>query len=321
MSEADLQRQRRLNELTADTSYDTRTCPQLRRANNRFELNKNCNHQTTHKLSDGKPVKSIEAWGDCCDELDILDGKPPRSSLKTARVPTHKPQPKPQSKPTSTSAKSAPSKKEWKGWGNVKPKTDKPQSDVNEEKLARIKQQYEADKAEEARQQQLRENQELLDELGVSTKTPAERAREALAAKQKKDEAFWKLVDESVPARDAAKPTLDLSSMTVVRDQKTRDAIKQGLQLEHDNFDVGMLGDGTYMVSDNETKKVYRAGKRKTRKSHKAKGKSHKAKGKSHKAKGKSHKAKGKSHKAKGKSHKAKGKSHKAKGKRKTRKH
>ena len=301
----ELETQRRLNELTEGSRYDTRTCPKLRRANNRFELNKNCNHQTTHKLSDGKPVKSIEAWGDCCDELDILDGKPPRSSLKTARVPKDKPQPKPT--PPPTSAKSAPPKKVWKGWGSVKPKKAKPQSDINEEKLSGIQKQYDAFKAEEAHQQQLRENQELLDELGVSTKTPEERAREALAAKEKKDEALWKLVDESVAARDASKPTDDLSTMKLVTDQKTRDAIKQRLKLEHDDFDVGMLGDGTYIISDKVTRKVHkvpplpaqpgrtrRGGKRKTRKSHKRKGKTNKRRGKTNKRRGKSHKAKGK---------------------------
>jgi hypothetical protein len=53
----------------------------------------------------------------------------------------------------------------------------------------------------------------------------------------------------------------------------------------HDEFEAKEQGSG---VTD------AKGGKRKTRKSHKAKGKSHKAKGKSHKAKGKSHKAKGK---------------------------
>jgi hypothetical protein len=53
----------------------------------------------------------------------------------------------------------------------------------------------------------------------------------------------------------------------------------------HDEFEAKEQGAGSTGA---------KGGKRKTRKSHKAKGKSHKAKGKSHKAKGKSHKTKGK---------------------------
>ena len=180
----------------------------------------------------------------------------------------------------------------------------------------------------EARQQQLRVNQELLDELGDSTKTPEERAREALTTEEKEKaywEAFDKLVnetvaardtdetvaardtDETVAARDASKPTDDYSTMELVTEQVTRDAFKERYQLGHDDFDVGMLGDGTYRVSDNVTKKVYkvpplpaqpgrthRGGKRKTRKSHKRKGKTNKRKGKTNKRRGKSRKAKGK---------------------------
>jgi hypothetical protein len=185
----------------------------------------------------------------------------------------------------------------------------------------------------EARQQQLRVNQELLDELGDSTKTPEERAREALTTEEKEKaywEAFDKLVDETVAARDtdetvaardtdetvaardASKPTDDYSTMELVTEQETRDAFKERYQLGHDDFDVGMLGDGTYRVSDNVTKKVYkvpplpaqpgrthRGGKRKTRKSHKRKGKTNKRRGKTNKRRGKTNKRRGKSHKAK----------------------
>ena len=128
-----------------------------------------------------------------------------------------------------------------------------------------------------------------------------------------------------VRASEADKRTIDDHGATAMG--FTREDFLKNLMEVHDKFEAKEQGSGstgagsTGAGSTGAGSTGAKGGKRKTRKSHKAKGKSHKAKGKSHKAKGKSHKAKGKTHKAKGKSHKAKGKTHKAKGKRKTRKH
>jgi hypothetical protein len=269
MSKPDLERQARLNELTEGSKHDTRTCPKLRRANNRFELNKNCNHQKTHQLSDGKPVKSIEAWGDCCDELDRLDGKTPRSTLKTRRAPkvADTPTPNPATKPT-------PVKSKWKGWGKQPTQTQK-----NEERFKTIKRMIEAPEGEE----------EEMVARRLAQPAPA---------------------PPTVLRQETPKPpVMPLEGLQLVQDPIQRRLYKNKHNIEHDDFDLGKLPDGTHIVSDNINKKVYKAGKK------------NKSKGKSRKAKGKSHKRNGKSHKAKGKSRKAKGKSHKTKGKRKTRKH
>ena len=276
MSKPDLERQRRLNELTADQ----RTCVRLRQGGiqNRFELDKNCDHQTTHTLLNGKPVKSIEVWGDCCDELDILDRKTPRSTLKTPRAPKVADTPTP-----NLATKPTPVKSKWKGWGKQKTQTQK-----NEERFKTIERTIEAPEREE-------EEEEMV----------ARRLAQPAPA------------PPTVLRQETPKPpVMPLEGLQLVQDPIQRRLYKNKHNIEHDDFDLGKLPDGTHIVSDNINKKVYKAGKK-----NKSKGKSHKAKGKSHKAKGKSHKAKGKSHKAKGKSRKAKGKSRKAKGKRKTRKH
>jgi len=242
MNRAELERQKRLTLLTADTKFDQRTCVRLRQGGiqNRRELDKQCRHQTTHKLSNGKPVKSIELWGDCCDELDILDGKPPRSTLKTPRAPKVAPTPK-------SAAKPAPVKSEWKGWGKQKTQTQK-----NQERLDTIRRMIEA------------------------------REREEMEARRLTQQAPTVLRQETPKP-----PVMPLEGLELVQDPIQRRLYKNKHNIEHDDFDLGKLPDGTHIVSDNITKKVYKAGKKHKSK---AKGKSRKAKGKSRKAKGKSRK-------------------------------
>jgi hypothetical protein len=87
-------------------------------------------------------------------------------------------------------------------------------------------------------------------------------------------------------ANNADKRTIDDHGATAMA--FTHKEFLKNLMGLHDEFEAKAQGSGATGATD------VKGGKRKTRKSHKAKGKSHKAKGKSHKAKGKSHKRKGK---------------------------